>query len=732
MLCRARLLLLLLALLFSFVVASSIVVSDDWPWAVRIAALASLCLMGLRWVRWYSLGDRRPGLLAVDLAALALVTATVANALEALPLLYAGLFYRSLFDRGRQVVSAVIAYASTFAVVAFATLDVLRWVDVQGIVVHLPGLASTAAVAYLLAAMLRRQHRLIDALAASERRFRILVEQIPVGVLRVSADGRITYVSPHARALLGCDGDECVGDLDSVLERFVSHADRSRAALEVTRALQSTEPWSIECRVLRRSGEPAWIRFDARPVLDELAGATCWLVSLIEQSGEEQLTRELARRAFHDPLTGVHNRSSFMDRLQHAMARLRRSGARVAVLFLDLDDFKVVNDSFGHRVGDRLLQVVAERLVSVLRPHDTVARLGGDEFVLLLDDLEDEGQARTVAERILERVTAPIDLGGQPVYLTTSIGIAVTDDPWLDPDELLRRADLSMYEAKRAGRNRYAVFDASMEGLARDRFEVACGLHRALDNRELTVHYQPVVELDTGALRELEASVQWLHPERGWLPHRAVVDIAEESGLVTMIDQFLLETACQQLAAWREALPACRDLVVSVTLSGRHLRDPDAVERILGTLERAGLPPSRLCIAVPERAFARVEDAVFERVSTLGAVGVRLAVVDVGSGGLSLQTLSRLSIDRLRLDRTLVDGLAPGGEGDALIQVVTSVAAVLGLTVVADGIVTAEQARRLCRLGCCLGQGPYFGAPQPAPAIASLLERASLVLSSRL
>lgn len=720
LLARVRLLLLLLVLLFSLLAVPSLALLSEQPWPARLLALGSLVWLAWRWIDWYRSERRLPIELAIETLAITLVTGSVQTLPDALPVVYTGLSYRSLFSSVRQAYLGLLCYSLAFTAGAM----VLRpepGLFAREIVIQFPGFAVVTAVAYHVAEMLRHQRRLAAELEAAEHRYRMLVEHAPVVTYLADTEGIISYMNPQVTTLLGYAPAECLGDCTAFLARVVHPDDRERVIRDTARALRSGRPFTAECRMIRRTGDLVWVRIEARLIREARSGHAYWLGTIFDETGPERLAQELVHQAFHDPLTGLPNRALLLDRLEQALARRRRRPGKVAVLFLDLDNFKVINDTLGHRAGDQLLQLVAQRLTTVVRPSDTIARLGGDEFVVLLDDLHEEDEACRVSMRILEQIGMPIELAGQPVYVTTSIGIALTDDPWLHPDELIRRADLAMYEAKRLGRDRYMLFDSSMEALAWRRLEIECGLRQAIEQRELRVHFQPVVDLRSGALREVEALVRWPHSEWGMLQPDEFLPIAEESGLILLIDRLVLEEACRQLRDWQLKYPANRNLVVSVNLSTKQLREPGMLESVTSVLDRTGLQPGHLRIEISERAVTWDLATALDQLHALRALGIRLALDDFGSGHAAIAALRRLPIDTLKVDRSLVGALGGSERDTTLVQAVISLAKILGLTVTAEGIETPEQAKQLRAFGCDFGQGAYLGGPVPTEEFTRFL-----------
>ncbi|MBX6342555.1 MAG: EAL domain-containing protein, partial [Thermomicrobiaceae bacterium] len=393
----------------------------------------------------------------------------------------------------------------------------------------------------------------------------------------------------------------------------------------------------------------------------------------------------------------------------------------VAVIFLDLDDFKVINDSLGHKAGDQLLVEVGRRLQGCIRHGDTVARLGGDEFTVLLEDIDDIQRAVDVADRIADALSAPFDLDGYEVFVSTSIGIARRVAPGDGPDDLLRNADVALYDAKNQGKNRHAVFDPAMTSRAWERIALEADLRHALERGQLRVHYQPVVDLVGGRIVEVEALVRWQHPERGLLPPADFIPLAEETGLIVPIGQWVLTEAARQVRAWQLAHPTEPPLVLAVNLSVRQFQQPDLVDDIARILAQEGLPPTSLKLELTESAALRDEAQAVATLQALRALGVHLAFDDFGTGYSAVSYLRRFPVDTLKIDRSFVDGLGVDPDDTAIVRGVVAFAKMLNLRVTAEGVETAEQLGELRTVGCDCGQGYYIARPLPAEDLGALL-----------
>jgi diguanylate cyclase (GGDEF)-like protein len=450
------------------------------------------------------------------------------------------------------------------------------------------------------------------------------------------------------------------------------------------------------------------------------------MLATIEQQTDEinQFPRrldQLARQAFRDPLTGLPNRALFMDRLAHALTRTERRGEQLAVLFLDLDRFKVVNDSLGHGVGDQLLVGVSQRLAACLRPEDTIARLGGDEFAILLEDIKDDKAPTSVADRLTGELQQAFLVEGREVVITVSIGIAMSTARRMTPEDILRDADLAMYHAKGKGKARYEIFDKSMNAPVQERMDLELDLRNAVTRGEFVLHYQPVVELPTGRIVEVEALVRWQHPQRGLLFPGDFVGLSEETGLIVPLGRWVLHEACRQARQWQLAAAPGMNLAISVNLSARQLQQPGLVEEIAAVLRETRLEPGALRLEITETVVMHDAPATLAKLEALKALGVQLAIDDFGTGYSSLGYLKRFPVDTLKIDRSFVKGVGKNVEDSAIVRAVITVAKSLGLSVTAEGIENADQLEQLRALGCDHGQGYYFAKPMPSDRLPALL-----------
>jgi diguanylate cyclase (GGDEF)-like protein len=424
-------------------------------------------------------------------------------------------------------------------------------------------------------------------------------------------------------------------------------------------------------------------------------------------------------QAFHDSLTGLASRALFMDRLEHALVRAARDRGRLAVLFVDLDRFKNVNDSLGHGAGDALLVGVAERLRSCLRRGDTAARFGGDEFAVLLGDVGRTGQAVTVAERLIDTLRAPFTLHGTEVFVGASVGVAFNTEPGLAAETLVQNADLAMYAAKKHGKGRYEIFVPAMQASLRRNLELEAALRRSVDREEFVLHYQPIVRLDSGQVTGVEALVRWRHPRQGLIPPLEFIPLAEETGLILPIGRWVLREACRQAGAWNAG--RAQPLSVNVNLSARQLQQRDLPATVSAALRDGGLDPGCLVLEITESLLLADTEATVDMLRQLKALGVHLAIDDFGTGYSSLAYLRRFPVDILKVDKSFVDEAGNGAAAFALTRAIFQLGETLRLTTVAEGIEAADQLSELRGSACQLGQGHYFAKPLEGAEIEALL-----------
>jgi diguanylate cyclase (GGDEF)-like protein len=474
---------------------------------------------------------------------------------------------------------------------------------------------------------------------------------------------------------------------------------------------------SVGCRMRHRNGSWRWMETVASNLLDDPAVHGVVLTTR-DVNDRKELEERLRSQAYHDPLTGLPNRALFMERLRAAEELTAASGTPHAVLYLDLDNLKNVNDDLGHECGDTLLQVVAARLRSTLRPEDVVARLAGDEFAILLVGEENCGQAGRLADRVLASVREPVMLEDRFVRTGVSLGLATSENAEVSGISVLRAADVAMYVAKTRGKGRREIFQPSHHAAQLERERLTTDLHKALDRQQFVLHYQPIVDLPAGEVSGFEALVRWQHPERGLVPPDAFIGLAEETGLIVPLGRWILREACSQAAAWQ--VLSGRDVRISVNVSVRQFQHPDLIDDVSDALAASGLDARLLTLELTESLFAEEGYDVAGRLAEVKALGVRLALDDFGTGYSSLSYLRRFPIDVLKIDKGFVDGVVTSQEDRAVARSIIELGSTLRLQVVAEGLESLQQVGVLAELGCPLGQGFHFSRPMPAHHAAEL------------
>ncbi len=545
-----------------------------------------------------------------------------------------------------------------------------------------------------------------------------LLEAVGQAVVATDTNRRITYWNHAAELLYGLTEAETLGH--DLLDVTTPPVTRDQA-VDIMQRLTVGETWEGELLQQRSDGRHFPAHVTNSPVIND-SGAVIGMIGVsVDISERKQLEQQLLHQAFHDALTGLPNRNLFLDRTRHALKRSRRVDQVVAVLFLDLDNFKIVNDSLGHDIGDQLLVAIGERILACLREGDTAARLGGDEFAILLEHLATCQDAAGVASRLLDELRRPIYLDGHEMFVTPSIGIALSTSSNDLAENLLRDADVAMYTAKRNGRARYEIFEPEMGTIARERLELEHDLRRALERNQLSLHYQPVVNLCDGSLSGFEALLRWDHPSRGMVAPDAFVPVAEETGLIVPVGSWALHEACRQLRAWQDSWPRAHAISVSVNLSGRQFKELGLADEVARVLRETGLPPRCLNLEITETIMMADEAGTSAVLRELEQLGVTLAIDDFGTGYSSLGTLRHFPVETLKIDRSFVDGLGAETDDSIIVSGVVGLAHGLGLRVVAEGVETADQLARLFELGCDLGQGYYFARPLPADEVTGFL-----------
>ena len=549
-----------------------------------------------------------------------------------------------------------------------------------------------------------------------EARFRSLVAHASDLITVLDGEGLVTYQSPSVERVLGYRSHEVEGRR---FDRLLVESDRPLLAQLISvDGPGEAEGHTIECSVLHRDGTPLTFEVQHTDLLhdEHVHGIVLNSRDVSERKAFEQ---QLAHQAFHDPVTKLANRALFSDRVEHALMRSTRGIPEIAVMFIDLDDFKTVNDSLGHTAGDEVLQEVGRRLKIAVRPTDTVARFGGDEFAVLLDGVDGSSEAADAASRILRALELPIEIDGKNVVPRASVGICLVGEDLETPEatELLRNADVAMYMAKRDSKGSYRVFEPTMHERVVERLELRSDLQHALSLDQLELHYQPVVRLTGREILGVEALVRWNHPTRGTIPPIQFIPVAEETGLIIPMGRWILETACYEGVRLQERFTRDEPLTMSVNLSVRQLQSETLVADVRSALSLTGLPASSLVLEITESLMLTDTDFAMQQLHDLKGLGIRLAMDDFGTGYSSLSYLSRFPVDILKMDRSFVGS----EDNEALTSAIIALGTSLSLEVVAEGIELAEQANSLEELGCELGQGYLFARPMDAAALSNFL-----------
>lgn len=560
-----------------------------------------------------------------------------------------------------------------------------------------------------------------NALQSSEQKFRSLVQNAPDLITVVDPGTRVLYQSPSIQPVLGYETDELIG---KPLADLVHEEDRS-AFLAFFHHLVTRpgETFHVETRLRHANG--TWRILEIYGSDRSQDSVVRLVLNSRDVTERIHLEEELRYRAFHDSLTGLANRASFADRLEHALARARRRPAIVGVLFIDLDSFKAINDSFGHSAGDACLRGFGERLRSCLRPGDTAARVGGDEFAVLLEDLLGPDAAQGIAERVLDALQTPFSYAGQEVFVRASIGIAIADavsEGQLASEGIMRQADIAMYAAKQGGKSCYELYDEALHLSLIRRFELLGELLAAVDHGEFFVQYQPTVQLASGRIIGLEALVRWQNPRHGVVLPEDFIPLAEESGVILTLGHWVLEEACRQMTKWSEDL-GDHSLWLSVNVSVRQILHPGFVDEVRGVLEETGLEPSRLILEITESITMQATNATIRALQQLKRLGIRLAIDDFGMGSSSLSYLQKFPFDIVKIDKTFIRDTSNRRSERELTRKVIELGKVLRLEVIAEGIERGDQLAELQDLDCAIGQGYLFARPLDASDVVGLLRQ---------
>ncbi len=560
-----------------------------------------------------------------------------------------------------------------------------------------------------------------DALFEEKERAQVTLNSIGDAVVSTNFWGRVTYLNIVAERMTGWTQAQASGRAVDDVFRLIDVAARNPIATPTARAIIENRTVGIgaDCMLVRGDGVELAVETSAAPIHDRLGGVIGAVMVAHDVTVARELSQKLARLALHDSLTDVPNRTLLSDRLDQAVMRVHRTGTSVAILFIDLDRFKHINDTLGHAVGDELLRSVAQRLQSCVRSSDTVSRQGGDEFLVLLSDVTQPHDAALCAEKIIAALDAPHHIGGHDLRITASIGIATHPGDASDAEQLLRNADFAMYQAKYSGRNNYQFFKPEMNADAVERQSVETDLRRAVTQREFELNYQAKVSLETGAVVGVEALIRWNRPGCGTVLPARFIPVAEESGLILPIGRWVLESACRQARNWRDR--GIAPISVAVNVSAVELRAKDFLDNVHQILEQSGLEPPFLELELTETFMMQDWKTTAEILRALKALGVKIALDDFGTGYSSLSYMKRFPIDALKIDQSFIRDMTSDSDDASIVSAVINMGRSLNMRVIAEGIQTRDQLKFLRDLQCPEGQGFYFGPPVPAEDITDLL-----------
>jgi diguanylate cyclase (GGDEF)-like protein/PAS domain S-box-containing protein len=557
-------------------------------------------------------------------------------------------------------------------------------------------------------------------LKASEEEYRTIFETTGTASVIIENDNRIGRANSEFFHLTGYGPEKIARGL--TFEDIVAPADREQIVHvgknEPTYCLTQTGPYELRIRTSMGA-----IR-DVVVTEAMLNGSRRRVVSLLDITERKKAELMLRHQAFHDPLTNLPNRFLLMDRLEHALRRAKRGDNHFAILFLDMDRFKLINDSLGHVTGDRLLEQMAGKVRSCLREEDTLARFGGDEFVILIEDLRDPPQPVRIAQRILQSLKEPVEVDGNTIYISTSIGIVLGSPRYIRAEQIVRDADTAMYRAKAMGKGCYAIFDEAMHTSAVKRLDIENKLRKGIEQNQFILHYQPIINLITRSIVGFESLVRWNHPEKGIVDPDEFIPIAEETGLIVPLGEYVLLESCRQMKNWMQQYPFLGEMLIHVNVSGIQLKQLHFIDRAQHCLHRSGLPAHCLKLEITESMLMSLEDKAIALLEELKGLRIQIGIDDFGTGYSSLSYLHRFPVDTLKIDRSFVMDLDPENENAKIVKTIISLAHALGMNVVAEGIESPGQLKILEAMCCEYGQGYHFSRPVPARQVVRLLESA--------
>lgn len=638
-------------------------------------------------------------------------------------------------SRGYDTFCQVFEHASDIPVVLMTNLDdeglalqaIRNGAQDYLLKTELSGQLLARAIRYAI----QRKHS-EEALRESHERFLLAVEGAADGIWDWNLKTNHIYFSPRWKAMLGYEENEIRGAPDEWLQRIHSE-DLAQVRVALAAHVQGySQHFECEYRIKHKDGAYRWALARGLAVRDAVGKAYRMAGSQTDITTRKRTEEQLQFDAFHDTLTGLTNRALFLDRLGRAIENTRRHPEMLfAVLFLDLDRFKVINDSLGHSLGDQLLSACARKLEDCLRSVDTVSRFGGDEFVILLEDVKSEQDALDVAARIQRDLQDPIDLDGHQVVISASIGIVLSTLGYEDSDNLLRDADIAMYQAKMLGKACHVLFEAGMRQRMIQRLELENDLRKALedqagqrpDSQELQVHYQPIVSLCTWKINGFEALIRWKHPRRGLIPPKEFIPVAEETGLIHSLGLWVLRQACQQMRLWQNQYPIDPPLTIHVNVSGKQFGQPDFVENIQCVLGETGLEPRCLSLEITESLFVENDERFNEMLRRLCNLGIQLQIDDFGTGYSSFSYLQRLPVSSIKIDSTFIANMKTGNNHAEIVRSIVTLAHSLGMNAIAEGVESEDQMTQLQALECTYGQGFFISRPAPGAVGQEILRQ---------
>lgn len=566
------------------------------------------------------------------------------------------------------------------------------------------------SVADQIALAIERKSR-EEALRLSKERFELVARATSDAVWDWDFATNDIWWNEGFQKLFGYAPEDVGKGLDSWAPR-IHPEDSERVVRDIHRHIESGKTnWQDEYRFQRADGSYSFVIDRGYVVHDADGEPVRMLGSMMDVTERKSLEEQLTHQALHDPLTNIANRALFKNRVDHALTKLARGNTSLAVLFLDLDNFKAINDSLGHAAGDKLLVSVAERLQDCLRSSDTAARLGGDEFALLVEAMYRPDEAVMIAERILSVFRQPFLIEGKEIYVGTSIGIAASSHVTCESEELLRNADLAMYMAKSQGKGKFIVFEPKMHAALMERIELEDELRRGIEEKEFVLHYQPILNLESTEMVGMEALVRWMHPRLGLLSPMKFIPLSEETNLIVPLGVWILNEACRQAQSWRETYEGNLEVSITVNISIRQFQQSELVDMVSRALKDTGLPPHLLILEITESFMMQDTETTIAKLHELKKLGVRLAIDDFGTGYSSLSYLQRFPIDILKIDKSFIDKLGQGSEGNAVARAIIMMGDSLNLKTIAEGIEKPEQIDELQLLGCEAGQGYHFAKP---------------------